>query len=62
VFNLIAPSSFRGERDAQLRLEYRNDGQTDIPSPYFAITADNGKFRLPSQTGYSNGYIESSHQ
>ena len=57
-FNLISPSVVRGGRDSTLLLQYSNNGNTDIPAPYFCITSTNGKFRLPSQSGYSDDAME----
>jgi RHS repeat-associated protein len=58
IYNLILPSVSRGDGESTLYIVYANDGATDIPAPYLAVTGDNVAFQLLDQSQASDGSIE----
>ncbi|MCC7349479.1 MAG: hypothetical protein IT446_02825 [Phycisphaerales bacterium] len=57
-YTLTHPAFILAGRTVDLTLEYINRGETDLPAPLFILSTDNGKFRLPDQTGFVEDHIE----
>ncbi|HEY1683202.1 MAG TPA: RHS repeat-associated core domain-containing protein [Tepidisphaeraceae bacterium] len=58
TFDLVFPSTSRGDLTNTAYLEYSNTGYLDVPAPYFYISGDNTSFKLAGDPAFSDGSIE----
>ena len=54
---ISGPSGFRAGFPATLLVTYRNNTGVDQPAPLLLIHSDNGTFKFPDDTAYSEDYI-----
>lgn len=57
-YNISSPQFVRVGRGGTVILDYENDGEADLPAPYFVVSSNNARMRLEEQTGFMDDQLE----